>query len=98
MDKNRNLKEEVTAIVNGFRIYRCSKSNLSVMKDDIGDNALRLSGGLNGNGEWKDYFIDLSSIFRVFEEHKINATVIKIENDILDDIFYLDIAFAEIKD
>ncbi len=66
-------------------------NNITVLKsyvDDYGTMTITLCGGLNGNGEWENYFSDLSNITKLVKDKKYDFWLIDLHNDCVDDIFY----------
>ena len=49
---------------------------------------VQIYGGLNGHGEWTDYFEDLTKMAKALEKIG-HAWLIELENDCLDDVFTL---------
>lgn len=89
-------------------INECKNCRSKIGIDGIGncseENGYRgvevyLHGGLNGCGEWEDYFMDLSKVIATLKA-KFNGkcervSVQELNNDMCDDIFYVvvDITF-----
>ena len=48
-------------------------------------------GGLNGWGAWDEYFYDLHLFIKALKKEFDDAWVVKITNDCLDDVFYMEI-------
>lgn len=75
---------------------RTSKSKIDLLDIAQVNNSKRyiavLCGGLNGSGNWVDYFKDLE---RLLKEYTGKAWVVDIENDCADDIFYVNLAITE---
>ena len=67
---------------------------LSAAVDSSGTNIFSISGGCNGNGNWKDYFLELSMLVALLGE-RYNVWLIKLDNDTLDDVFYASFGFEE---
>lgn len=55
--------------------------------DEYGTTIFKLSGGINGHGNWKYYFEDLSRFIWMMEEEGFETWLIDINNDCLDDVF-----------
>lgn len=76
-----------------------SKTNLSFNNNTIviDKNEVitgTLNGGLNGNGNWYDYFKALSVFVNILEKsYGISAWVINLESDSIDDVFYVTFGF-----
>jgi hypothetical protein len=51
----------------------------------------RIYGGLNGNGNWVDYLIDIENIFKKLKD----SWLINIDNDAPDDIWVLRLGFRK---
>ncbi len=67
-------------------------SRPDVYIDMYGTLVTELSGGLNSirGGDWSKYFHDLSEIIKVlYTEYGIDAWLIGMKNDVLDDVFYV---------
>ena len=47
-----------------------------------------VSGGKNGNGKWADYFSSLSKFTDAVEANGMEIWLVKMYNDVLDDVFY----------
>ena len=47
-----------------------------------------VSGGKNGNGKWSVYFSDLSKFVNAIESNGMEIWLVKMYNDVLDDVFY----------
>lgn len=47
-----------------------------------------VSGGKNGNGKWSVYFSDLSKFVNAIESNGMEIWLVKIYNDVVDDVFY----------
>lgn len=71
-------------------MFNDEKSKIKTLRSDVdnhGTMIIQFCGGLNGKGEWADYFESLSNVTKTVNE-KYNMWLIKIENDSLDDMFY----------
>lgn len=93
--------QKIVELVNSA-IAECYDEKSKVEVDGIGHKEtdggylgteVYLSGGLNGPGEWDDYFMNLSKVVSVLKK-KFNGKcecirVQKLDNDMPDDIFYL---------
>ena len=67
-------------------------SRPDVYIDEYGTLVTELSGGLNSirGGDWSKYFNDLSEIIRaLYRKYGIEAWLIDMNNDVLDDVFYV---------
>ena len=90
-EKEKVLQEIVNEIKPIIKSLYSDKSKITVLEsevDEYGTKTITLCGGLNGRGEWKDYFIDLSELFKELDKNDFDAWVIKLDNDCADDIFY----------
>ena len=68
------------------------KNSKCVNLDEYGTIVGKIYGGLNGPGNWADYFTDLSKLINILKnQYKIDSWLIKLENDPPDDIFYAQI-------
>ena len=47
-----------------------------------------VSGGKNGNGKWGEYFSSLSKFADAVESNGIEIWLVKMYNDVVDDVFY----------
>lgn len=69
---------------------------LTVLEDsftttDNGYDSFVIAGGLNGRGIWSNYFEALAKMMFQIELRFPNAFVVKIDNDVVDDVFYITI-------
>jgi hypothetical protein len=90
-EKEKVLQEIVNEIKPIVKSLYSEKSKITVLESDVdeyGTKTITLCGGLNGIGEWKDYFTDLTTIFEELDKNGFNVWVIRLDNDCLDDIFY----------
>lgn len=62
-------------------------SNLQLV--DIDHNQISISGGLNGNGNWRDYFSDLVDLIDNLNENFSYVWVNRFFVDPIDDVFNL---------
>lgn len=87
MDKNKVL-EDIVADIKATNFHFNSKLRLTDSEiDKYGTKTLSFSGGLNGFGEWTDYFEDLTALTKAISK-KYRIWLINLENDCLDDLFY----------
>ena len=49
---------------------------------------ITVSGGKNGNGKWAEYFSSLSKFTDAVESNGMEIWLVKMYNDVLDDVFY----------
>lgn len=60
------------------------------LKPDFPNEAiLGFAGGLNGRGNWTDYFKDILALFQELNKRFGHAWCIKLDNDCCDDVWYL---------
>ena len=52
---------------------------------------VEITGGLNGNGDWENYFNDLKILVSSLKKQFKKVYLVKIVNDCLDDVFYAEI-------
>ena len=86
---SENLQAVIEKIVNRIDTMKIGK--FVVMEDKSEGDKVCISGGLNGRGIWSNYFKTLSKLMFQIELHYPDAYVVKLENDTLDDVFYLTI-------
>lgn len=83
--------QELLAYYRG-RVDSLELERVSVEKAFINKNTgvvlLHICGGLNGKGNWSGYLDQIKTIVSHF-----NGWVIKLENDVLDDVWYLQIGY-----
>ena len=65
-----------------IHVYTC-------FMDKYDKTVIGFYGGLNGNGKWSNYFRDLQRLTDHLESQGIHVWLIQIDNDCLDDIFYI---------
>jgi hypothetical protein len=82
---------EVASVTNSQIFY----SDHSI--DEFGTKTVKLRGGLNGNGEWTDYFDGLSRTFKCLKNNGYDTWLININNDVIDDVFYATIGVEKKK-
>lgn len=63
--------------------------------DEYGTKVVKLRGGLNGNGEWSDYFDGLSRTFKFLKANGFDMWLISIDNDVIDDVFYANVGIEK---
>lgn len=73
--------------IDSLKLERVSVENAMISKDD-GIVILHICGGLNGRGNWSNYLDQIKIIITHF-----NGWIIKLENDVLDDVWYLQIGY-----
>ena len=86
---SENLQAVIEKIVNHNDTMKIGK--FVVMEDESEGDEVCISGGLNGRGEWSNYFETLAKFMYQVELRYPDAYVVKLENDCLDDVFYLTI-------
>ena len=84
---SENLQAVIEKIVNHIDTMKIGK--FVVMEDKSEGDTICISGGLNGRGIWSNYFETLSKLMFQIELRFPDAYVVKLENDTLDDVFYL---------
>lgn len=93
VSEKKDLEPKVKDLVEDT-IPKTESSKLSfgsLEKITTGHCIVRFYGGLNGNGNWSDYFKDLT-VFLVNLNQKFgDAWTVSLYNDCLDDVFYIDI-------
>ena len=87
------IQEVITKCINAIDTMKIGK--FTVIEDETGDNTICVSGGLNGHGIWSNYFETLSKLMFQIELRYPGAYVTKLQNDTLDDVFYLYIKIPE---
>ena len=86
---SENLQAVIEKIVNHIDTMKIGK--FVVMEDKSEGDTVCVSGGLNGRGIWSNYFETLAKFMYQVELRFPDAYVVKLENDCLDDVFYLTI-------
>ena len=86
---SENLQAVIEKIVNHIDTMKIGK--FVVMEDKSDGDTVCVSGGLNGRGIWSNYFETLAKFMYQVELRFPDAYVVKLENDTLDDVFYLTI-------
>lgn len=86
---SENLQAVIEKIVNHIDTMKIGK--FVVMEDKSEGDTVCVSGGLNGRGVWSNYFETLAKLMYQIELRYPDAYVVKLENDTLDDVFYLTI-------
>lgn len=77
----------------------CLEYVADVEPDDIPRMIIGLHGGLNGNGRWDVYLMDIITIIHRLSLMFANVTILDIKNDVLDDVFDVRIVVSDaIKD
>lgn len=99
-DKEKLLQDIVNDIKPLIKSIYTEESKITLLEseiDEYGTKTITLCGGLNGSGEWKNYFVDLAKIFEELDKNGFNVWVIKLDNDCPDDIFYCRIGITRKK-
>ena len=94
-----NIENDFRAAINSINNKKSElnpendpKNSRCVNLDKYGTIVGKIYGGLNGPGNWADYFMDLSKLINILKkQYNIDSWLIKLENDPLDDIFYAQI-------
>lgn len=87
----RKIVEELTPVIDDIKnersnIYVFDEENFTEV-DEYGTIVIALVGGLNGHGEWDNYFEDLANIVKKIKENGYDTWTIDLVNDCLDDVF-----------
>lgn len=83
-----NLSDKVQNVIDNFEL------GLEVVHSEMdGKNnnsfyKVTVSGGKNGNGKWGEYFSILSKFADAVESNGMEIWLVKMYNDVLDDVFY----------
>lgn len=103
-DKEKELDQIVKEVIPIIHEMKTDKSKIGVLTgkdftevDKYGTKVLCLTGGLNGCGEWEDYFSDLSKVVTRLKKEGYHTWTINLENDCLDDVFYLKLGISRKK-
>ena len=99
-DKEKLLQDIVNDIKPLIKSIYTEESKITLLEseiDEYGTKTITLCDGLNGIGEWKNYFVDLAKIFEELDKNGFNVWVIKLDNDCPDDIFYCRIGITRKK-
>ena len=95
LDKAKSIEKDINLLISPMRDAR---SNIHILKSDVdwhGTYVMELCGGFNGNGDWSKYLVDLSEIIKKIST-KYDTWVIGLDNDVLDDIFYVKLGVREL--
>lgn len=90
-EKTKVLEEIINDIKPLIKEMYKETSKITLLESEVDEYetmTITLCGGLNGSGEWNNYFNDLARIFEELKEKGFDVWVINLENDCLDDIFY----------
>ena len=89
LDKCDASEKELQTAINKYDNDKRSKMSLGEYgRDEYGTNVITIYGGLNGHGEWDNYFEDILSLYNDLSV-KYHVWLIDLENDCLDDLFVL---------
>ena len=94
MAKNQDFEEifdDVQSIVSSMTFEKSHLGILAKTVDEYKRPTIEFCGGLNGNGNWEDYLNELTNLFAKLRRNGFEGYVIKVDNDCLDDVFYLTI-------
>lgn len=80
-DKVQNMIDNSELGLEVVHSEMCGKKDDSFYKATV-------SGGKNGNGKWSVYFSDLSKFVNAIESNGMEIWLVKMYNDVLDDVFY----------
>lgn len=86
INNDTTIYTKVEKILNGIG------ENYKILKaytDGVEHYVFNISGGKNGNGNWLNYFSDIAQIFSILNYEFNEVWLIKIDNDVLDDIHYI---------
>lgn len=104
-EKEKELDQIVKNVMPIIDGMRTEKSKIGILTgkgftevDKYGTKVLCLSGGLNGCGEWENYFTDLANVVNRLKKEGYHVWTINLENDCLDDVFYLKLGIGKKKD
>lgn len=86
---SENLQSVIEEAINNTETMKIGK--FVVIEEKSEGDTVCISGGLNGRGIWSNYFETLSKLMFQIELRYPDAYVVKLENDTLDDVFYLTI-------
>lgn len=87
--EGENLQSVIEDIINKIDTMKIGK--FTVIENESDYNTVYIAGGMNGRGVWSNYFETLSKFMFQVELRFPDAYVLKLENDTLDDVFYLTI-------
>jgi hypothetical protein len=79
---------DVKSLVESYRLEDSNIFASDYIVDEYGTFIVKLTGGLNGNGNWINYLKGLTRTFDGLSVNGFDAWMIKMENDSLDDVFY----------
>ena len=89
MSLRDTILQEATNVIDSISEYSRLRVDERLTKSTKhSDDVLVICGGRNGNGVWEDYFRDLSKFVEEYRRNIRDIWLIKLENDVLDDVFY----------
>ena len=85
------VEKIIKSVCNDYDILKAT------LLDDNGVShyVFEISGGKNGNGNWFNYFSDINQIFSILNYKFKKVWLIKIDNDVLDDIHYITFGISQ---
>lgn len=97
------IKKVTRAIFNVLEKIKDEKTKLSLLHntcycDGFGTIVGIICGGLNGNGDWIDYFDDLGTFCEMVSKQGYKTWLCDIANDCMDDTFYAKFGFKSNED
>lgn len=90
-----NIEQKVREAIRSF--WPATLRYRSEHIDKYGTNVVVVDGGENGNGKWEDYLAEIGKLIKGLKEKEIDAWILKIENDALDDTFTIHLGVKELK-
>jgi hypothetical protein len=100
--ENKKIVELVQKAINNVDYTKVCHDGgtLTVLEDsfvntDNGYDSFVIAGGLNGRGIWSNYFEALAKAMFQIELLFPNAFVVKIDNDVVDDVFYMTVGIPD---
>ena len=91
LDKVVYNVNEIIRKVNNDKV-KLDENYTKIVESKTGHVIVEIAGGLNGGGDWEDYFEVLANLCKVAKEkYGKKIWVIELNNDCLDDIFYIKI-------
>lgn len=90
-----NIEQIINEIIGG--IQTATLRYRSDYTDQYGTNVVVIDGGENGNGKWENYLAEIGELIKGLKEKDIDAWVLKIENDALDDTFTVHLGVKDLK-
>ena len=90
-----NIVDTVASLVKSVQSEDSKIRLLNHEIDKFNTKTITLRGGLNGNGKWSNYLTGIKTVFDTLSDNGFDVWVIDIENDCLDDIFYVKIGIEK---